>query len=259
MRLSDEDCESLGYAKNLLENPTLAARITDLIGRPIEAGIKVLPQGWADMVNKATTISLEKALDVALLTLHDRPRTEAWEKLHKLAVTATGAGGGAFGLAALPFELPVSTTIMLRSIADIARSEGERLHVIEAKLACLEVFALGGRSASDDANDASYFFIRGLFAKTVSQAAKYIAEKGLATKGAPALVKFITQIATRFGASVSQKVAAQAVPGIGAVGGAIINLLFIDHFQSMARGHFIVRRLERNYTPELVRKEYETL
>ena len=256
MRLSDEDSESLGYAKNLLENPTLAARITDLIGRPIEAGIKMLPQGWSDMVNKSTMISLEKALDVALLTLHDRPRTEAWEKLHKLAVTATGAGGGAFGLAALPFELPVSTTIMLRSIADIARSEGERLHVIEAKLACLEVFALGGRSASDDA---SYFFIRGLFAKTVSQAAKYIAEKGLATKGAPALVKFITQIATRFGASVSQKVAAQAVPGIGAVGGAIINLLFIDHFQSMARGHFIVRRLERNYTPELVRKEYETL
>jgi hypothetical protein len=256
MRLSDEDSESLGYAKNLLENPTLAARITDLIGRPIEAGIKMLPQGWSDMVNKSTMISLEKALDVALLTLHDRPRTEAWEKLHKLAVTATGAGGGAFGLAALPFELPVSTTIMLRSIADIARSEGERLHVIEAKLACLEVFALGGRSASDDA---SYFFIRGLFAKTVSQAAKYIAEKGLATKGAPALVKFITQIATRFGASVSQKVAAQAVPGIGAVGGAIINLLFIDHFQSMARGHFIVRRLERNYSPELVRKEYETL
>lgn len=256
MRLSDEDSESLGYAKNLLENPTLAARITDLIGRPIEAGIKMLPQGWSDMVNKSTMISLEKALDVALLTLHDRPRTEAWEKLHKLAVTATGAGGGAFGLAALPFELPVSTTIMLRSIADIARSEGERLHVIEAKFACLEVFALGGRSASDDA---SYFFIRGLFAKTVSQAAKYIAEKGLATKGAPALVKFITQIATRFGASVSQKVAAQAVPGIGAVGGAIINLLFIDHFQSMARGHFIVRRLERNYSPELVRKEYETL
>ena len=256
MRLSDEDSESLWYAKNLLENPTLAARITDLIGRPIEAGIKMLPQGWSDMVNKSTMISLEKALDVALLTLHDRPRTEAWEKLHKLAVTATGAGDGAFGLAALPFELPVSTTIMLRSIADIARSEGERLHVIEAKLACLEVFALGGRSASDDA---SYFFIRGLFAKTVSQAAKYIAEKGLATKGAPALVKFITQIATRFGASVSQKVAAQAVPGIGAVGGAIINLLFIDHFQSMARGHFIVRRLERNYSPELVRKEYETL
>ena len=259
MRLSTEDLESLRYAKSLLENPGLAARITNMIGKPIEAGSKLLPANWADAINKATTISLEKALDIALLTLHDRPRMEAWDKLHKLAVTATGAGGGAFGLAALPFELPVSTTIMLRSIADIARSEGEQLHVIEAKLACIEVFALGGRSASDDTNDSAYFFIRGMLARAVSEAASYIAEKGLATKGAPALVKFIAQIAARFGATVSQKVVAQAVPGIGAAGGAIINLLFIDHFQSMARGHFIVRRLERTYTPELVREDYERL
>ena len=40
---------------------------------------------------------------------------------------ASGAAGGAFGLATLPLELPVSTVIMLRSIADIAISEGEDL------------------------------------------------------------------------------------------------------------------------------------
>jgi hypothetical protein len=108
-------------------------------------------------------------------------------------------------------------------------------------------------------NDSAYFVIRGMLSRAVSEAASYIAEKGLATKGAPALVKFIAQIATRFGATVSQKVAAQAVPGIGAAGGAIINLLFIDHFQRMARGHFIVRRLERTYTLELVREDYERL
>jgi len=259
MRLSKEDRESLRYAKSLLENPGLAARITNIIGKPIEVGIKWLPANWADAINRATTISLEKALDIALLTLNDRPRTEAWDKLHKLAVTATGAGGGAFGLAGLPFELPVSTTIMLRSIADIARSEGERLDAIGSKLACIEVFAFGGRSSIDDTNDSAYFVIRGMLARSVSEAARYIAEKGLATKGAPALVKFVAQIATRFGATVSQKVAAQAVPGIGAAGGAIINLLFIYHFQRVARGHFIVRRLERTYTPELVRKEYERL
>ena len=38
---------------------------------------------------------------------------------------ASGAAGGAFGLATLPVELPVSTIIMLRSIAAIARNEGE--------------------------------------------------------------------------------------------------------------------------------------
>jgi hypothetical protein len=62
---------------------------------------------------------------------------------------ASGAGGGAFGLPALPVELPVSTMIILRSIADIARSEGELITSPEAKLACIEVFALGGRSGSD--------------------------------------------------------------------------------------------------------------
>src|SRR5205807_9646629 len=62
-----------------------------------------------------------------------------------------------------------------------------------------------------------------------------------------------------FGVNVSEKVAAQAVPVIGAAGGVVINVLFIDHFQEMARGHFIVRRLERTYDPQLVRAEYERL
>ena len=72
-------------------------------------------------------------------------------------------------------------------------------------------------------------------------------------------MRLITQLATRFGMNVSEKVAAQAVPVIGAAGGALINVLLIDHFQDMARGHFIVRRLERTYTPELVREEYKRL
>ena len=78
-------------------------------------------------------------------------------------------------------------------------------------------------------------------------------------QGAPAIARFITQLATRFGVNVSQKVAAQAVPVIGAAGGGVINVLFIDHFQDMARGHFIIRRLERTYDPRLVRTEYERL
>jgi len=72
-------------------------------------------------------------------------------------------------------------------------------------------------------------------------------------------VRFIAAIAARFGVVVSEKAAAQAVPAIGAAGGAIINTIFIDHFQDMARGHFIVRRLERKYGEKTVRREYEDL
>lgn len=46
---------------------------------------------------------------------------------------------------------------------------------------------------------------------------------------------------------------------IGAASGALVNTIFINHFQDMARGHFVVRRLERRYGPELVRKTYATL
>jgi hypothetical protein len=69
----------------------------------------------------------------------------------------------------------------------------------------------------------------------------------------------VSQIAARFGIVVSQKFAAQAIPLVGAAGGAAINYAFVDHFQSIARGHFAVRRLERIYGAEMVRAEYERL
>jgi hypothetical protein len=73
------------------------------------------------------------------------------------------------------------------------------------------------------------------------------------------LVRLISQIATRFSVTVSEKVAAEAIPIIGGAGGAIINTLFINHFQAMAHGHFIVRRLERTYDPALVKEHYERI
>lgn len=259
MTLSSQDREALGYAKQLLERPGLAARLTGLIGMPLEKAIGMLPEQWGEAVAVATRKSLDTALHVALTTLDDRPRTRSRDIAHKLAVVATGAGGGAFGLAGLPLELPLSTTIMLRSIADIARSEGETLGTPEARLACLQVFALGGPTDADDASESSYFVVRALLARSVSEAARYVAQRGLAEQGAPALVRFVAQVASRFGAAVSQKVAAQAVPIVGAAGGGAVNALFIDHFQQMARGHFIVRRLERAYSTASVREAYEGL
>ena len=143
---------------------------------------------------------------------------------------------------ALAIELPLSTTIMLRSIADVARSEGERITAPDTRLACLQVFALGGRTKNDDAAESAYFAIRVGLARALAEAAQYMAEKGLVQEGAPAVVRFIVQVAARYGVVVSEKTAAQALPLIGAAGGALVNTLFMDHFQDVARGHFIVRR-----------------
>jgi hypothetical protein len=101
--------------------------------------------------------------------------------------------------------------------------------------------------------------VRYALAHSVAEAAEIIAQKGLAKEAAPALIKFITQISNRFGIQVTQKAAAQAIPTIGAAGGAIINTMFIDHFQDMARGHFIVRKLERKYKTEKIQEMYQSL
>lgn len=257
---SDADYSDLCNAHSLLENPGLAARLTSLIGSPIDQGLKYLPDGWNRKISEATKLALVKAADAAIFTMKDKPGGASSNRLHKFGVATTGGVGGFFGLAGLSLELPVSTTIMMRSIADIARSEGESLSDPDTRLACLAVFALGGESASDDSTESGYYVVRAALARAIGQAAQHASGSAMASHAAPpAIMRLITLVAERFGVQISEKVAAQAVPAIGAAGGAVINTLFIDHFQDMARGHFIIRRLERSYGSEAVRMAYQSL
>jgi hypothetical protein len=139
--LTPADREALAKAVKSLEHPSLAARLTNLVGKPVELIGYALPSFASKAIASATTKGLEAALKVALRTLPRSPRTGS-ELLHRALAMASGAAGGTFGLAALPVELPVSTVIMLRSIADIAQTEGEDLSDPESVLSCVEVFAL---------------------------------------------------------------------------------------------------------------------
>jgi EcsC protein family len=242
----EEDLNALRSAVAALEHPGLAARLGAIAGKPIELLGRALPEAASKAVATATTKALNAALAVALRTMQNEPKA-ASGLLHKALVTTSGAVGGSFGLAALPIELPISTIIMLRSIGDIARSEGEDLTT--PALSCLQVFALGGLKGERDAAESGYFAVRGLLAKSIAEAARFIVDRGVFAEGAPVLVRLIALIASRFGAVVTQKLAAQAVPVIGALGGAAVNYAFIDHFQEIARAHFVVRRFERRYGP----------
>jgi hypothetical protein len=254
--MTDEDLKALLAAVQLLENPSLAARLASIVGKPIELIGLALPAGAAKIVAAATTKALDAAMKVALRTMQNKP--DAGSRLmHKVLATAAGAVGGSLGLATAPLELPISTIIMIRSIADIARSEGENLADPDTALACIQVFALGGRGGTADASESGYFAARALLARSVTEAARFIAMTGVVEEGAPVIVRFLAQVASRFGVVVTQKLAAQTVPIIGALGGAAVNYAFIDHFQDVARGHFAVRRLERAYGKEAVRAEYE--
>lgn len=256
--ITEAHLDELKQAKILLENPSMTARLTDALASPIESGMKYLPAGAREQIVSISDAALRTALQVALSTLNKQASAPS-NRLHKLGGALSGAVGGVFGLPALAVELPISTSIMLRSIADIGRSHGEDLGHVESRMACIEVFALGGRSAADNAAESGYFAVRAALAKAVSDAVRYAATAGAAKETAPAMVRLIAQVATRFSIPVTEKAAAQAIPAVGAAGGAIINVLFLDHFQDMAHGHFVVRRLERIYEKQVVRDAYQRI
>ena len=140
--LSDEDLAALRNAVRALEQPGLAARLSAAAGAPLELLGRSLPAPVTTAVARSTETAMRAAMRVALATL---PRTAAVEggtavvpaepvtrgrlgRLlgsgeigHKAMAAASGAIGGAFGIATLAVELPVSTTLMLRAIAEIAR------------------------------------------------------------------------------------------------------------------------------------------
>jgi hypothetical protein len=256
--LSSADREALRAAVFALETNSLARQLAGLVGRQVGFAGRIIPAALQESAATAATAALRTALRVAMASLHNKPPAGG-RSLHRRLAMASGAIGGAVGLASLPIELPLSTTIMLRSIADIARREGEDLRNPESSLACLQVFALGGHADEGNVLEGGYFAIRGLFAKSVTDAARYMAQRSMADETAPVLVRLIGQIAQRFGFTVAQKTIAQAIPLLGAATGAAVNLAFIDHFETLARGHFTIRRLERFYGPPLVRSEYERI
>ncbi len=257
--MSGQDLATLARAMATLEHEGFAARLASLVGQKIDLAAALVPERARALAARATTLALRAALHVAIRGVAAR-RGSASSARHKAMATAAGAAGGAFGVGALPVELPASTIVMLRAIADIAREHGEDMTAPETSLACLEVFALGGRKqGGGDHIDSSYFAARTLLARSVSEAARYIVQKGVADEAAPVLVRLVAIIASRFGVVVTQKLAAQMIPVLGAIGGAAVNYAFIDHFQSIARGHFTVRRLERFYGSEVVRAAYQDL
>ncbi len=266
---TSQDWRDLQRAVDLLESPTLTAKMANLIGSPLEFAVKRLPDSVSRRIHGAVEAALFKSAQAALWTMDNTPGKAASTRWHKLAAATSGAVGGAFGLTTLFIELPVSTTIMMRSVADVARSEGFDLREMSTRHACLEVFALGGNSGKDDASETGYYITRGFTAEVMRHLSAELA--GRAVGGSPVMIgltpkeagkwlaKLVEKVAARFGVVVTEKFAAQAVPIVGAVAGATLNTMFTDYYQDVARGHFIVRRLERTYGYETVRTAYSML
>lgn len=263
--LSPEDRDALRRAKQVLESPSLTMKLTGVLGAPVEKMIARLPDFATGKINDATQLALRKCLNIALRTLGKPQSPDAEPEkpsnlLHKLAVATTGAAGGAFGFLALPVELPVTTTLIFRSVCDIARSEGENLTSVDTQLQCLAVLGMGGNPDKQEEDaDLGYFVLRGALAQAISKASSDITTKGIAAHSSAAVFKLVQTVASRFSVQVTEQMAAKSIPAIGAVLGATVNTLFIDHFQQMAHGHFTVRRLERKYGSVAVKAAYQAI
>lgn len=278
---NEQDYADLKRAYELLESPSLSIQLANMVGAPIEKLVEKLPEGAHAKIQKVIEAAFEKSISLALGSMKNEQR-EASPKMHKALSALSGGVGGFFGVAALLVELPLSTTIMMRAVMDIARSEGFDINDLDTKRACLQVFTLGGPSSKDDAAETGYYLSRGFTAQLANQlsrelsslAGKQVVDAGsnVVTKQLAVQVgnlspvqisntisKLLQTVAERFGVQITEKMALQAAPVFGAVSGATLNVMFTDFYQAMARGHFIMMRLENKYGRDEVYTEYTAL
>lgn len=258
IQLADEELAELRYAYQNLEHPSFAARLSDVLASPIEEGLALLPKNWRKALERTAHASVYRSLKFAMMSMGSLEQAPAQTWAHRFLAAGTGAVGGFFGPLAIMAELPLTTTLILRAIADVARSEGEKLSERDTRIACVQVFALGGRTKDDQSADLGYYGLRitlGLHFE------RDILEYATNAQGPhiPAFIELTRAIAARFGVVITDKTAAQMVPIAGSLTGAMLNLIFLRHYQDVARGHFIVRRLERKHGIEHIKQEYQRL
>jgi len=266
--LSPEEELKLCKAREILERQTLVMLLADYIaktfGYPIERILRVVPDNVREKISpqskkklyKTLNKILEKKVKWASRTLHPKFRWLNSQVIHHVGVTVTGFLGGFWGELAIVPELGVSTFLMLRSIASIAASHGEDLNKLRTRLECISIFAMGSpKKGSGDRGQGQYYATRVSLMQAVDKAAEYIGTKGF-SRTAPAVTSFIQTIADRFGVVVGEKLAAQAAPIISGVSAAVINNLFMDHFNKVASAHFYIKFLERKYGQQTVRNAY---
>lgn len=249
---------ALERAFTALESQDFAARLADYVGQPLTRAMRLAPKAANDRINNVVKTAILRCLRVAINSIEPQSNEPPANRVSSVLAGISGGVSGFFGLAALPIELPLTTTLMLRAIADIARHHGEDISTLEARLACVEVFALGAPKTGRRV-DFGYYASRALLTRLAGDASAVMIERGIANLSGPAVGSLIAEIAARFGVVVSERAAASALPVLGALGGATINVIFMNHFQRIAEGHFTIRLLEREYGPAVVRRVYEEM
>ncbi len=213
------EIDALAYAAGRAHGPFL--RLINRLGGGIEAQLSKLPRKMRQDLERATARALKMALDAARVGAH---APDLGRRGSTFAAMATGAVGGAAGLAGSLVELPVTVTIMLHAIRREAAAAGYDPDAETIRLACLDVFSAGSPMRADDGVNTAFLSAR------------------MAVAG-PSLQRVVATVAPRLAVVLGEKLAAQAVPVLGAITGAALNAAFINYYREIARIRFRLMRL----------------
>jgi hypothetical protein len=201
--------------------------LVNRLGGGIEHQMAALPPKLRAEVERVTRAGLDLAMALGARAPNLGPRGAM------AAAMASGAVGGAGGLLTSLAELPVTITMILRVVQNEARVAGFDPDEPVIKAACLQVFAAGTPLAQDDGVNSGFVSAR-------------------VTLTGPALQRLIATVAPRLAAALGQKLAAQAVPVLGAVSGAAVNAAYLRYYREMARIRFALMRLSVQHGAEAV-------
>lgn len=270
--LNELDFADLRLAKSNLENIGSIMKGINKVGSSIESGINYLPEKQQKWLSKNVSNILFKILKSNIKTIeNNKTFNTSSDSTFKAIVGLSGIGSGFFGsfniLGSSIFisELYFSTRIMMRSILEIARREGEDIYDIDTQLACIQVFALGGNSTAENTANSPYYSTRKAMAKALDDANDYLKKYGvkeikeMSMYNTNPVLMMIGLIATRLTIQITEKFISRAVPIVGAASGGALNYLYIEHYQKIAKGHFVVRRLERENNKDVVQDAYNTI
>lgn len=196
--------------------------VLNIIGGSAEELLDRLPGAIRRNLETATIKALGQAMRAATSTRAMVPDQKSW--LNQAVSAAMGAAGGAGGLPTALAELPVTTTLLLRVIQGAAVEHGFDPYAENVQFDCVQVFSAAGPLSDDDGADLGFLSARMALTGRAMQAV-------------------IARVAPRLAVVLGQKLAAQAVPVLGAVAGAATNYAYTSYYEDMAHVHFGLRKL----------------
>jgi EcsC protein family len=245
---NDEDIQELReIARIYSEASGIVIKLSGIIGDQAKTLLDKVPEDWQGKIDAAADMALRSSYAAAAATQADQGSdtllnrllgSASGERWHMISTDIAGAIGGAGGLLTTGIDIMATTTLILRSVQQIAAEYGEDIENEEVRLQCLAVFGFGGPLTEDDEIET------GLFATRAALTGATLAE-------------MIKHVLPRFGINLAPKTLAQVTPLIGAAAGATINPIFVSYYQQMAHVHFRLRKFERGHDGEQVKACFE--